>query len=105
MKKISFKVILVLIFILIVFICLFFRFFNGNNNLFPLIQGKNSIPLIEIFNGYDEVCIQEPYVLETDFENKLGQDLFFYKMVEDKTIFWGKKMENLRRFITLNHGL
>lgn len=91
MKNIFFKVILVLIFIIIVFICLFFRFFNGNNNLFPLIQGKSSIPLIDIFNGYDEVCIQEPYVLKTDFENKLGQDLFFYKMVEDKTIFWGKK--------------
>ena len=70
MKNIFFKVILVLIFIIIVFICLFFRFFNGNNNLFPLIQGKSSIPLIEIFNGYDEVCIQEPYVLKTDVENK-----------------------------------
>ena len=40
MKKISFKVILVLIFILIVFICLFFRFFNGNNNFISINQEK-----------------------------------------------------------------
>jgi hypothetical protein len=87
MKNISLKIILVLISIFIVCIYIFFRLFIGNNNLFPVIQGKNSIPLIDIFNGYDEVCIQEPYVLETNFENKLGQKLFFYKMAEDKTIF------------------
>ena len=91
MKNISLKIILVLISIFIVCIYIFFRLFIENNNLFPIIQGKNSIPLIDIFNGYDEVCIQEPYVLETDFENKLGQKLFFYNMAEDKTIFWAKK--------------
>lgn len=40
MKNISLKIILVLISIFIVCIYIFFRLFIGNNNLFPVIQGK-----------------------------------------------------------------
>lgn len=90
--------------LLFLFLISLFFLHEDEENLFLLIKDKNNIPLDKIFHGYEKVCIQPPYTLKESFEKEIGQKVYFYKMSENKTIFWLLKDGRFRKlyFIASN---